>query len=38
MVAFRKKYVHKAEYLNLVGEYNECSAMLRSIERSLDSE
>jgi len=38
MVAYRKKYVPRAEYLNLVGEYNECSAMLRSIERSLDSE
>jgi len=35
MVAYRKKYTSKEEYAALVGEYNECSSMLRAIERSI---
>lgn len=35
MVAYRKKYLTQEVYEELVGEYNECSRMLRAIERSI---
>ena len=35
MVAYRKKYLPREVYEELVGEYNECSRMLRAIERSI---
>jgi four helix bundle protein len=37
MVARRKEYLTKELYEELVGEYNECSAMLRTIERSIEA-
>ena len=36
MVAHRKGYIAKDAYDDLVGQYNECSRMLRAIERSLN--
>ncbi len=36
MVAHRKTYVTKETYKQLVGEYNECSSMLRAIEKSIE--
>ena len=38
MVAYRKKYIPSQTYRQKVGEYNECSKMLRAIERSLDGQ
>lgn len=38
MVAYRKKYMDEKQYQEIVGEYNECSAMLRAIERSIESD
>ena len=35
MVAHRKGYLGKLAYEDLVGQYNECSRMLRAIERSI---
>jgi len=35
MVAFRKGYLSREDYERSVGEYNECSRMLRAIEKSL---
>ena len=37
MVAHRKKYILKETYEALIGEYNECSRMLRAIERSISN-
>jgi four helix bundle protein len=37
MVGFRKGYVKKPECETLVGEYNECSRILRAIERAIES-
>ena len=36
MIAYRKKYLPQETYKDLVGEYNECSRMLRAIERAID--
>jgi len=36
MVAHRKQYCTKSTYEELVGEYNECSRMLRAIHRSIE--
>ena len=35
MMAYRKSYLSKEQYEELVGEYNECSRMLRAIEKSV---
>jgi len=35
MVAWRKKYLLKDRYEEVVGEYNECSRMLRAIARAI---
>jgi four helix bundle protein len=35
MVASRKGYLPDETYKELIGEYNECSRMLRAIERSI---
>jgi hypothetical protein len=35
MVAHRKKYLKRPDYMGLVGEYNECSAMLRAIYKAI---
>ncbi len=35
MIAFRKQYLDQATYEELVQEYNECSRMLRAIDRSI---
>ncbi|MCJ7544598.1 MAG: four helix bundle protein [Phycisphaerae bacterium] len=37
MIAWRKRYMPKERYEQLVGEYNECSRMLRAIARSIQS-
>lgn len=37
MMAYKKKYMAKEVYEMLIGEYNECSSMLRAIDRSLNS-
>lgn len=37
MVAYRKKYMPRPEYDELVSQYNECSKMLRAIQRSLEA-
>jgi len=37
MIARRKRYLSKEQYEYLVGEYNECSRMLRAIARSIES-
>ena len=36
MVAHRKGYLTQETYERLIGEYNECSKMLRAIDRSID--
>ena len=36
LVAYRKGYISKAEFDDLVGQYNECAAMLRAIEKSVE--
>jgi len=36
MIAHRKQYVSEPAYQELVQEYNECSRMLRAIERSIE--
>jgi len=38
MIAWRKGYMTKTEYTSLVGAYNECSRMLRAIERSIGNQ
>jgi len=35
LMAYRKDYLAKEQYERLVGEYNECSRMLRAIEKSV---
>ena len=35
MIAWRKEYLPRETYDELVSEYNECSRMLRAIERSI---
>lgn len=35
MVGFRKNYMTEDAYRQLVGEYNECSRMLRAIDQSI---
>jgi len=35
MVAFKKAYLSRKEYDEVVGEYNQCSAMLRAIEKTI---
>ena len=35
MVAHRKQYLTRETYEELVGEYNECSSMLRAIHRTI---
>jgi len=37
MIAHRKGYLSVETYEGLIGEYNECSRMLRAIERSLEA-
>ena len=37
MIARRKTYVSKEQYEDLVGQYNECSRMLRAIMHSIES-
>jgi four helix bundle protein len=37
MIAARKGYLPGAQYMTLVEEYNECSRMLRAIERALEA-
>jgi four helix bundle protein len=37
MVSHRKKYTVKECYERLINEYNECSSMLRAIERSVEA-
>ncbi|HAU37914.1 MAG TPA: hypothetical protein DCX07_09390 [Phycisphaerales bacterium] len=37
MMAYRKKYLTKERYEAWIGEYNECSRMLRAIERSVEA-
>ena len=36
MIAHRKQYISGAVYEELIGEYNECSRMLRAINRSIE--
>ena len=38
MVGYRKKYFAETTYEELIGEYNECSKMLRAIERSIQAQ
>jgi four helix bundle protein len=37
MIAWRKRCLHKDRYEHLVGDYNECSRMLRAIARSIQA-
>lgn len=37
LVAWRKRYITKEHFRGLVEEYNECSRMLRGLERSLEA-
>ncbi len=36
MIAYRKSYLSKERYQELVAGYNECSRMLRAIERAVE--
>jgi len=36
LVAYRKEYLTDERFRELVGEYNECSAMLRAIDKALE--
>ena len=35
-VAYRKEYLTDERFRKLIGEYNECSAMLRAIDKPLE--
>ncbi len=37
MIAHRKQYLTRETYEELVGEYNECSSMLRAIARTIEA-
>ena len=37
MIAHRKAYVSKEQYEDLVGQYNECSRMLRAIYQTIET-
>ena len=37
MVAHRKQYLERETYEELIGEYNECSSMLRAIDRAIEA-
>ena len=37
LVAHRKRYITRKEFDELAGEYNECSRMLRAIDRKLEA-
>ncbi|MCY2928099.1 MAG: four helix bundle protein [Planctomycetota bacterium] len=37
MIAHRKEYLPKETYEDLINQYNECSRMLRAIDRTIDA-